>query len=97
MYENGHGVKQDYSEALKWRQKSANQEEETGQLSLGRMYENGHGVKQDYVEAYKWIFLGAENGFEKATKELPLLETHMTPEKILEAKKRAENWKPEGK
>ena len=56
MYDNGHGVSQDYKIAMEWYRKSANQGLAGAQCNLGFMYEYGHGVSQDYgraVELYK--------------------------------------------
>ena len=48
MYEQGKGIRQDYTEAVRWYRKAA---EEQGfavaQYNLGRMYEQGKGVRQD--------------------------------------------------
>ncbi len=63
MYEEGHGVKQDYSEALKWFRLAAAQGEPRAQTNLGFMYEQGYGVKQDYEESAKWFRLSAAQGF----------------------------------
>jgi len=62
MYAHGHGVKQDYDEAVKWYRKAAEQGLATAQSNLGVMYAHGHGVKQDYVEAVKWYRKAAEQG-----------------------------------
>jgi TPR repeat protein len=41
MYLHGIGVKQDYSEALKWLQFAAARNEGSSYLYLGLMYQNG--------------------------------------------------------
>ena len=50
-YMRGLGVKKDYDEALKWLQKSSEQNDEFGHYLLATMYYNGLGVKQDYAKA----------------------------------------------
>ncbi|WP_146113983.1 tetratricopeptide repeat protein, partial [Haemophilus influenzae] len=60
MYYNGHGVKQDDFEAVKWYRKAAEQGYADAQFNLGNMYYNGHGVKQDDFEAVKWYRKAAE-------------------------------------
>ena len=50
-YMRGFGVKKDYDEALKWLQKSSDQNYEVGHYLLAIMYYNGFGVKQDYAKA----------------------------------------------
>ncbi len=56
------GVKQDYTEAVKWYRLSAEQGDAQGQHNLGYMYEFGLGVPQDFAEAEKWYRKAAEQG-----------------------------------
>jgi len=49
----GHGVPQDYAEAMKRFHMAAEQGDAQAQTSLGAMYAQGHGVPQDYAEAMK--------------------------------------------
>lgn len=58
-YENGDQVPQDYVQAAKWYQKSADQGFAAAQYSLGLLYEQGHGVPRDYKKAYFWLSLAA--------------------------------------
>jgi len=51
MYENGHGVSQDYVQAVEGYRKAVDQVNADVQWSLGVMYEHGHGVSQDYARA----------------------------------------------
>ena len=53
-YRSGLGVAQDYTEAMKWYRKAADQGHLPGYLSIGEMYEKGQGVTRDYDEALKW-------------------------------------------
>ena len=62
MFENGLGVPQDYTEAVKWYQRAAEQGHVGAQNNLGVMYGNGRGVAQDHTEAAKWYQLAAEQG-----------------------------------
>jgi uncharacterized protein len=63
MYDAGHGVMQDYGEAMRWYRLAANQGNALAQFNLGFMYANGHGVPQGYAEAAKWYLLSAEQGY----------------------------------
>ena len=55
-YESGHGVPQDYSQAMKWYLKAAEQGECLAQIKLGEMYE-----KQQYHQiAAEWYHKAAE-------------------------------------
>ena len=60
----------DYSEALKWYQKSAAQGNTSAQTSLGWMYEKGYGVAKSYSEALKWYRKAAQQGDETAQDNL---------------------------
>ena len=62
MYYHGYGVSQDYTEAVKWYRKAAEQGNAAAQCNLGVMYYNGNGVSQDYAEAVKWYRKAAEQG-----------------------------------
>ena len=62
MYDNGHGVPQDYREARRWYRLAAAKGHADAQFNLGVMYDNGHGVPQDYKEAVRWYRLAAEQG-----------------------------------
>ena len=63
-----------YSEAIKWYRKSAEQGYAQAQRNLGNMYYNGYGVKQDYSEAVKWFRKAAEQGNTDAKKVLELID-----------------------
>ena len=75
MYEKGEKSyeKGDYSEALRWYRKSAEQGNASGQNDLGYMYENGYGVSKDYSEAVKWYRKAARQGLEAAKNHLRAL------------------------
>ena len=61
-YEDGDQVPQDYVQAAKWYQKSADQGFAAAQYSLGLLYEQGRGVPRDYKKAYFWLSLAASAG-----------------------------------
>jgi TPR repeat protein len=60
MYANGHGVPQNYREAIESLRKAANQGYANAQHNLGVMYRDGQGVLQNYVEAVKWFRKAAD-------------------------------------
>ena len=62
MYENGHGVSQDYEQEVELFKKSALQGNAEAQSNLGVMYENGHGVSQDYAKALELFRKSADQG-----------------------------------
>jgi len=51
-----------YTEALKWYRKSAQQGNAEAQYAMGFMYLNGYGVSTDYYESAKWFRKSAEQG-----------------------------------
>jgi len=62
MYFSGEGVEQDYSEALKWFQKSGDQNDSNVQFQLGKIYYSREGAKKDYSKALMWYLKAAEQG-----------------------------------
>ena len=62
MYDNGEGVSQDYSQAVAWYRKAAEQGFAIAQYRLGKMYGSGRGVPQDYGQAVAWFQKAAEQG-----------------------------------
>ncbi len=75
MYNSGQGTKQDSKQAEKWYLKSAQQDNDLAQYSLGVLYEFGQGdVAQSDQESEKWYRLAAENGNYFAQNKLGLVE-----------------------
>ena len=62
MYSLGQGVPQDYTEAIKWYRKAAEQGDAAAQNHVGLMYAQGQGVSQNFPEAAKWWRQPAEIG-----------------------------------
>ncbi|MBI4676911.1 MAG: SEL1-like repeat protein [Elusimicrobia bacterium] len=89
MYTLGQGVPKDYKAAESWLRLAAQQGEAEAQHNLGVMYERGDGVGQDTVEAYAWYLLASGQAFKPAVEKKEKLASTMTPERIIEAEKRA--------
>ena len=53
-YYYGNGVTQDYTQAVYWYRKAAEQGHAIAQNNLGNMYENGLGVPKDKILARYW-------------------------------------------
>ena len=91
MYANGDGVPQNYSEAMKWYRRAADQGDPDAQYNLGLMYASGDGVPSNYVTAYAWVDIAVAS--ENSSADLHLaarevrsdLEERMTPSQIAEA------------
>ena len=59
-YYDGNGIEQDYSKAVEWYRKSAEQGNADAQRKLGDCYYNGDIVEKDIDEAEKWYTKAAE-------------------------------------
>lgn len=73
MYEKGMGAyeRDNFSEAVKWFMKSADQCSAEAQNMLGWMSEmGGRGVPKDYSEAVRWYRMAADRGFALAQRNL---------------------------
>jgi TPR repeat protein len=75
MYANGHGVPQDYAEAVKWFSLAAEQGYANAQYNLGVSYDRGEGVPQDHAQAVKWYRLAAEQEYAGAQNALNQLQS----------------------
>jgi hypothetical protein len=92
MYEDGEGVRQDYTEAAKWYRMAAEHVSDfggagQGRNNLGLLYLNGNGVPKDFVQAYMWFHLTGRQT------NLPYAKAQMTPSQIAEAERMATAWK----
>lgn len=70
LFLDGKGVTQNYDEAGKWLQESADQGYALSQNTLANMYFFGSGVPTDYKLAAKWWLLAAEQGVSDAQNNL---------------------------
>ena len=73
MYDNGHGVAQDYSAAMKWFRMAADQGHAQAQGSLGGMYCYGHSVPQSTSEALRWLHKAQAQGYDAAKEAIELI------------------------
>ena len=62
MFKSGHGVAQDYAEAVRLYRIAAAQGHADCQYCLGYMFRDGLGVAQDDAEANRWFRLAATQG-----------------------------------
>lgn len=91
-YAIGEGVKQNYSEALRWFSKAAEQGHVTSQATLGAYYWAGRGVPQDLSKAYFWALLAEAGGDQGSRYRLPVLASRMSRIQIATAKLQADAW-----
>jgi len=92
MYREGKGVTQDGKEAVAWLSKAAEQGLAEAQENLGLCYAKAQGVDRDWVQADKWFSIAAASGKESAINNQRMVEVHMQPEQIAEAKALAQEW-----
>jgi TPR repeat protein len=93
MFHGGHGVAQDYAEAMKWFRLAAEQGHADAQYNLGAMYANGQGTPQDYVQALVWFSLAA-SALSDATQNRDLIASKMTSQQLAEAQRLISEWTP---
>lgn len=55
--------KKDYSSAMTWFRKAAEQGDPAAENNIGWLCENGWGVQQDYAEAMNWFRKAAGQGY----------------------------------
>ena len=85
MYDNGTGVPENDTEAVKWFRLATAQGHARAQHNLGLMYANGTGVPPDDVLAYAWLNLAAAQGNALASENKDKLQTRMTANQIARA------------
>ncbi len=66
IYDNGQGVLQNHTKAVRWYEKAAKQGHAKAQYYLGNIYSNGQGTPQNYATAVEWYEKAAKQGFIKA-------------------------------
>ena len=89
MYDKGHGVIQDYKEAVRLYRRAAEQGHASAQSNLANRYYYGEGVIKDIVYAHMWKNISASNGRDKSREELKTIEKKMTTLDISEAQRLA--------
>jgi localization factor PodJL len=76
----GEGVPQDFGEAAKWYQRSADQGFAQAQYRLGALYERGLGLKSDRRQAALWYERAARQGNVNAMHNLAVLSANQVDE-----------------
>jgi hypothetical protein len=90
-------VPQDYSQAVFWFRKAAEQGEADAQFWLGVLYESGTGLPQDYAEAYFWFDVAAAGNPPTASAEADVKNrdeaaSNLTKTVLLQTQERARKW-----
>ena len=66
-------LEENYTQAIEWFTKSANQGLAEAEYNLGVMYYNGQGVKRDYPKAFELFTKSANQGYAKAEYNLGVM------------------------
>jgi TPR repeat protein len=93
MYNNGEGVPQSYSKAVRWYRKAAEQGAAKAQFNLGNMYDTGEGVSRNPVMAYVVNNLAAAQGHESARNNRDIIANDLSREQIAEGQRMASEWR----
>ena len=74
--------------ALNWYRRAAQAGDAIAQMNLGEMLARGEGTPRDTVEAWVWLTRAARQGNGWAKDEAARIEQLMTPEQVIEARRR---------
>lgn len=85
MYDNGVGVPEDDTAAVRWFRLAAEKGYLKSQSNLGLMVANGEGVPQDDAQAYLWFDVAARRGNQVAARNRDVLAKSMTSQQIVAA------------
>jgi len=73
LYDTGHGVPQDFAEALSWYRRAASAGSVRAMFNVGVMYDNGRGTPVNRREAIRWYERAAVHGNGRAAYDLGLI------------------------
>lgn len=88
----GFGVKQNYSEAIKWFERTAKLGSFSGSYSLGEIYEKGEEVPQNNELAYFWYSIAVKQGDTFSFDEMTRLKKTLSKGELVQVKKAVEDW-----
>ena len=91
-YATGLDMPQDYTAALHWFLKAAEQGHVGAQDTLGAYYWLGHGARKDVTRAYFWSLLAKAGGKEASTVRVPLMTSQLTREQTQAIQKEANKF-----
>jgi hypothetical protein len=95
LYEEGHGVPQNYAEAMRWYRSAAEKGVADAMGCLGFMAMGGRGMPQNYVQAHMWFNLAharEPGSYPSWGDRRDEIASKMTPEQIGEAQRLAGEW-----
>jgi TPR repeat protein len=92
MFAEGKGTPRDYSEAIAWYRRSAQQGDLGALHELGEIYETNPAHK-DVVLAYAIYAIGASLGGPMSKEDRDRLETTLTPKQLHDARRLSSGWR----
>jgi uncharacterized protein len=91
-YDQGEGVGKDFKEAMKWYLLAAERGNKNAPNNIGVLHMIGFGVPRSFAKAYTW-FIVAGAGDSEAISNKNFVKKRLTPEQLVESKKRADEWR----
>jgi TPR repeat protein len=91
-YAFGDGVTQDYSEAMHWFSRAADQGHVVSQATLGAYYMAGRGVPVDLSKAYFWACLARAGGDPGSKLRVQMLSGQMPRSQTIALEQQADQW-----
>jgi hypothetical protein len=91
-YAFGDGVRQNYSDAVRWFFRAAEQGHVISQATLGAYYMAGRGVSIDLSKAYFWAYLARVGGDAGSKLRVEMLSSQIPRSDILVLEQRANEW-----
>lgn len=93
-YLRGLGVRQSYSDAFFWFQKSAEQGYIAAQIKLGFLLMNGLGTAKDPAAAYFWILAASKTGDHRGDQYPQTLKSQLDQKQLAEANTKSQSQAP---
>jgi uncharacterized protein len=91
-YDQGEGVGKDFKEAMRWYLLAAERGNKDAPNNIGVLHMIGFGVPRSFVKAHTW-FIIAGAGDSEAISNKNFVKTKLTPEQLVESKRRADEWR----
>jgi TPR repeat protein len=89
------GVERDAAAAAAWWQQGAVAGDHDAQAMYGAALHLGRGVPPDPVAALAWLLLGRRGGSKLAASFIPQALAALSPEQVIEARRRAQEEMPD--
>ena len=91
-YAFGDGVRQNYSDAVRWFFRAAEQGHVISQATLGAYYMAGRGVSLDLSKAYFWAYVARASGDTGSKLRVEMLSSQIPRSDVLVLEQRANEW-----